>query len=341
MVDLDVCLLTDDLKHEWDNLIDRGKKTTYFQSYDWLKALEDGLGLSPRHILVRKGGGLVGGMSNFIEPIEKTPFKRLRNLPLGYDGPIVLRDRDPVLNSLFEKVDAICKKEGAVEHQIVTHLSRIGYSRPFSKAGYTPDLSTCRFVVELENMSQNRSKRRTRDIEWIREHIYGKNDFEIRKELFNRERVENFYKLYEDTSKSNGVTPFPLNFFQSMVEYLSEDNIALFTISSNEVLGGLICILDKGNKTIHPMFIGGRQGTVRELKSHIALYDYSMRWGLDQGFEHYDIGVVPADSESGLYKFKSEFGGTVYPDIRWTKEYSGIKTRLFKIARGIYLKFRV
>ena len=64
-------------KNKWNNLVEQSKLGSFFHRYEWLKAIEDELGLEPRHILVTKDENFVGVFSNFIQKIPKAPIRKL------------------------------------------------------------------------------------------------------------------------------------------------------------------------------------------------------------------------------------------------------------------------
>ena len=64
-------------KNQWNNLVEQSKLGSFFHRYEWLKAIEDGMGLEPRHIVVTKDESLVGIFPNFIHSIPKIPLRKL------------------------------------------------------------------------------------------------------------------------------------------------------------------------------------------------------------------------------------------------------------------------
>ena len=62
-------------KNKWNNLVEQSKLGSFFHRYEWLKAIEDEMGLEPRHIVVTKDEYPIGVFPNFIQHrFDSTPL---------------------------------------------------------------------------------------------------------------------------------------------------------------------------------------------------------------------------------------------------------------------------
>ena len=67
---------------KWDQMVDNSLDSNFFYKSNWLKSLEEGLGLEPYHLMITKSGNVVAVFPNFVESVLNTPFKRLYSIPL-------------------------------------------------------------------------------------------------------------------------------------------------------------------------------------------------------------------------------------------------------------------
>lgn len=342
MVDYNLTILSKKRKQQWDKIVKSSSQGGFFHTYDYLKVIENGLDLKPLHLLLLKSGGAVGGIPNFLVPQGQDKILTSVPIPPSYGGPILAKKTDEVVNLLFEGVEQILHQEAVHSHRIYLPIRSVGLSKYLSKRGYEPQVWTSRFILNLDDMYNRLSRRRQRDIDWISKNIYEKNDVWIERSKLTQEAITTFYHLYEETCEALNVSPEPFNYFESIVSFLDKDDVGLFFLSTGEKMAGQLCFLDQKNKRVHPLFLGSKHSAVRQYKSHISLYDYTIRWAQENGFKSYDFGATTPDLRHGLYKFKHEFGATPQPDLVWIKEESlqfapcNIFKRIYRACRQFY-----
>ncbi|NIQ06693.1 MAG: GNAT family N-acetyltransferase [Candidatus Korarchaeota archaeon] len=320
MVDYSLTLLSKKRKNQWNELVENAPQGGFFHSYEYLQVLEKGLGLKPLHLLLSKNGGVVGGIPNFLVPQGRYNILTSLPIPPSYGGPILTKKTDQVLDLLFDGLNRILQQEAILSHQIYLSVRSVGLANYLSRRGYVPKVWTCRFILHLDEIYRNLSRRRQRDIAWISKNIQNKEGVCTERYKLTQENINTFFLLYEETCKALGVSPVPLIFFRSLPTFLDEEDVALFFLSTGEKIAGQLCFLDQKNKSVHPLFLGSKRSAVREFKSHICLYDSTIRWAQERGFETYDFGATSPDLLYGLYNFKREFGGIPLPDLVWVKE---------------------
>ena len=104
-------------KNQWNNLVEQSKLGSFFHRYEWLKSIEDGMGLEPRHIVVTKDECPIGIFPNFIHSIPKIPLRKLFSVEPGYGGPVIIGQEKQVLDLMLEKISKICKGN-IIFHQV-------------------------------------------------------------------------------------------------------------------------------------------------------------------------------------------------------------------------------
>ena len=137
-------------KNQWNNVVESSKLGSFFHRYEWLKAVEDGIGLKAKHIQVLKNANPVAIFPNFITNIETTPFKRLSSGDPGFGGPIIISEEKQVLNLLVKHVSKICT--GKIISHYISALSSdyLRYGIFFEKNGYRAYFGDCRFIIDLD-----------------------------------------------------------------------------------------------------------------------------------------------------------------------------------------------
>jgi predicted N-acyltransferase len=324
-------------KNKWNNLVEQSKLGSFFHRYEWLKAIEDEMGLEPRHIVVTKDGYPIGIFPNFIQKIPKAPIRKLFSVEPGYGGPVIIGQEKQVLDLMLEKISKICKGN-IIFHQVMTgNIDYIRYERYFEKMGYRPVLRYCRFVVDLnktyEEIKANMSSGRRRNLSKILN-----KDFEVKDEIINYENIKDFYEGYKKVIRRLDTDALPFQFFINLKNSL-RDRIKIFTaIVEGKQAGKLLYIIDKEQSSFYYCF-----SAINELnfKYHSAelLHLYAIKWAMENNFKKYDFGYSITDFDDGLFKFKHQFGIPAVPLILWEKGYSMVGWNLFKVTRSIIKKF--
>lgn len=323
-------------ENQWNHVVNQSEHGSVFQRYEWIAAIENGTSLTPHHAVVYKKDNLVGIFPNFVTGIDKTPFKRLLSTEPGFGGPLVTTDRAACLELLFEEIDAICGRE------VITHLFRpldtatVQYQPQFAASGYTPNVANCRFVVDLrkgwETILEEMSSSRRRSIR----NGHDENTEVVDREI-TRETIDQFYLNYCSVMERLESTPHPLAFFVALLEL--QDRIKVFSLSvDGEERGMLFYLLDDEQSSLHYFFSGVTESDF-EYNASELIHERAMKWGIENGYETYDLGMTPADFENGLFKFKGKFGAEVAPIVSWEKGCSRALWGLFRVGRHAYQRY--
>lgn len=325
-------------RNQWNNFVRKSELGCFFHLYEWLKAVEDGLDMKPRHIIVFKGGAIIGCMPNFIAGIEKLPFKRMVSIRPGYGGPLIATQEKEVFDLMLKEVSRICGGN-VISHLIST--SDFGYTRYgayLEEKGYHPRLTGCTFKLELkgkwDDIQANMDKGRRYNLKKGHSIKHKIIDLDI-----NEKNLRKFYDMYKRVMNRVGGRPYPFVFFKNLKKFL-KDYLKLFTIEmEDQYCGGYLHFLDKKNLSILHFFGAVKENCFKHYPNEL-LHEFSIKWGLKNKFKHYDFGGTPALFSHGLFKFKQEFGGQVIPTLSWEKGYSKLRWNLFKLGRRFHKKVR-
>ena len=321
-------------KNQWDNLVEQSQLGSFFHRYEWIKSIEDGIGLEAKHLIILKDNNLAGIFPNFKTRIIKAPFNQLISITPGFGGPIITGNEKEVLDLMLKTVSKMCR--GNIILHCITTLSP-GYQRYnlfLLKNGYQPNLDYCRFIIDLNNnweeIKSNMKSGRRRILNKAL-----KQNFEVYDERLNDSNIKDFYEKYKKVMDRLGEDAYPFEFFVCLKKRI-EDRIKIFTAKvDGKQAGKLLYILDKEQSSLHYFFSAVEESNFKYHASEL-IHQYAIKWGIQNNYEKYDFGGTGSSFNDGLFKFKEEFGGQLVPTLTWEKSHSLIRWNLFKIGRYFY-----
>ncbi|ADB61289.1 protein of unknown function DUF482 [Haloterrigena turkmenica DSM 5511] len=320
----------------WNEVVERSTCGSVFHRYEWLEAIEAGLGKTPRHLVVEKDGNLIGLLPNFVVDIEKTPFRRLSSSYPGFGGPLVTTDVAESLSLLAEAVPELCTGRTVVHQIRGLDTKYMRYNNYLQSEGYEPYRRECRFVLDLTQgygeIYDGMSKTRRRGIDRGTD-----GDYEIVEEELTRPNLERFHRVYEQVMDRVDGDGYPLSFFERLLDM--RERLLLLTIRiDGEYAGGFLELLDEQRSSIHGFFAAVPEDYFGDHASEL-LYDYVIRWGIDNGYDTYDFGSTNANFENGVFRFKEGFGGRILPILVWERGCSPL-WKMLKAGRSLYWPHR-
>ncbi|WP_455277741.1 hypothetical protein [[Eubacterium] cellulosolvens] len=305
-------------KNQWNSLAEQSKLGNLFHRYEWLKAVEEGIGLEAKHIVVKKSNNPVGIFPNFISKIKGTPFKIMTSAGPSYGGPITATKKErKILDLIFERTLKILGFT-VIWHRIRTHSpENVRYEHYFEKMGYKSNLEFCDFIINLDNdegyIKSKMRKFRRRNLTRILE-----KDYSIREEKIDEGNLGEFYKSYLKVIEKVQGNQLPFSFFISMMNNLA-NRMKIFSAYIDDVnIGKTLLLLDKEKQCIYS-FLSGIEKTRFEYYPYELTHWHSIKWGLKNGYKKYVFGSTSSDFTSGRFKFKEEFGGEIIPILSWEK----------------------
>ncbi|WP_255170595.1 lipid II:glycine glycyltransferase FemX [Natrononativus amylolyticus] len=321
-------------RERWNAVVERSSRGSVFHRYEWLEAIEVGIGSTPRHLVVTKDGNVIGLFPNFVVGIGETPFRRLVSSHPGFGGPVLTTDVKTSLSLATEAIPTLCTGR-TVAHEIrVCDPNYLRYNAHLESAGYRPTRMGGRFVLDLtdgyEEVLAGMSKSRRKDIRRGRE-----GDYEIVEEELTGERLERFYRVYERHVDRLGGERLAFEFFEHLLTM--ESRVLLLTLRvDGEYAGGFLELLDEEQSAVHG-FVAAVPPEYFEHHASELLYDYVLRWAIENGYERYDFGGSGANFESGVFRYKEGFGGDLVPNVYWERGCSPL-WKPIEAGRSFYLR---
>ncbi len=330
--------------NQLDNLVEQSDLGSVFQRYGWLRAIENGLDRTPRHVVVYKKDNPVAVFPNYVTPLEGpgstsvrrlAPASRLVSTAPGYGGPVITTDESTCLSLLFEEL-ANLPDRSVVYHFIRTNdLAYVRYGKFLARRGYAPVLGNCRFVLDLDDGwepvldGMDRSRRRT-----VRKALESDHEFY---ELDPTDRnVRETYRLYRGNMERVDGEPVPYEFFDAVVSGLDGRAKTFVAEVDGTEVGRYVYLLDEEQSTIHHFFPAiGDESNFEHYPSEL-LHARTIRWGIENGYAHYDFGGTGSSFAQGTFKQKASFGGRPVPTLQWERGHAPVRWRLYKLARRAY-----
>ena len=319
----------------WNDVVDRSDLGTVFHRYEWLEAVEKGLGHSARHLIVEKDTNLIGLFPNFIVGLPKTPFDRLTSIYPGFGGPLLTTDVSDSLSLVLDAVPELCENRTIVHEIRACNTNFLRYNEYLEAEGYDSSRVGGRFVLNLtkgyDQLFDEMSSSKRRAIRRGRE-----TDHEVVEAELTQSTIEQFYETYAQHMRDVDGIVYPIEFFEQLIEM--DDRILLLMLYvEGEYAGGFLELLNDEQDTIHGFFAGVPSESF-EYHASERLYDYLFQWAIENGYETYDFGGGGADFQDGAFTFKEEFGGQLIPNIYWERG-TGPTWTLVETGRSLYNRY--
>lgn len=331
-------------ENQWNNVVEQSDRGTVFQRTEWLRAVEDGLGRTPRHLVVTKDDNPVGVFPHFLVPVDLPDFvpavlvghglKRLTSLDPGFGGPLFVGDERSNFEVTFDNVDYLFSDTDAMQHLLIPADGDFArYASRLTDRGYRPTVTSCRFVVDLRDgweavkSGMDRSKRANLA-------DASQSPATVAERRLDDSVLRQFYETYAQAMERVDGTTYPFEFFESLAHELG-DRVKLFTVHvDGEFAGGQLYLLDDERSAIHEFF-RGLDAEFFEYYPTELLGKQAMQWGIEHGYDEYDLGRTSGDFTDGSFTYKAELGADIRPILAWERGYSPFRWQAYRIGRWI------
>jgi lipid II:glycine glycyltransferase (peptidoglycan interpeptide bridge formation enzyme) len=179
------------------------------------------------------------------------------------------------------------------------------------KKGFRKEPKKFQFILELlseDKMFENFNRITRKGIKKAQ-----KSNLTI-KEIDREEELEKFYQLYLKNMKSFGTPQHAYNYFRNFMMMGKDFFKGLNCYREEKLIGSLIVFY---NKTY--MYAAYNFSDYKSLvyQPNDLLYWEMIRWASNHNISYFDFGQCEPDAEdgshaSGIYKFKSKWGGKLY-----------------------------
>lgn len=319
-------------KGDWNSVVERADPSSLFHRYEWIAAVEAGLEHSPKHLLANKDSNLIGVYPNFEIEFDSVPVKRLTSLYPGFGGPVASTDKSKCFSLFSSRISDACSVSTLVHQIRAKEPKYLGYNNLLKTHGYRPTRDGCRFLLSLENGYDEVLDSMRRDRRRRFEQAHEEN-YELLEEELTERNLQQFYGVYQQAMDRVDGSTFPLSFLTELQRMESDVLMQKLRIDG-EYAGGTIQLLNEDDSYIHGWLMAVDDAYFDNHASEL-LYDGVIQWGIENGYETYDMGYTPSETTDGLYNYKKSYGGELVPNYSWEKSCSPVWP-LVRTGRGLY-----
>jgi serine/alanine adding enzyme len=286
---------------EWDNYVQNHQQSTTYHRYAWRTIFGDAFGYRSFYVVVRDAQkDIVGCLPLFL---VASPFgRRLVAVPFRDRGGI-LWNSEPAFESLIREAERIA----AETHASFVELKSTGdYPATLEEIlGLRKHLYWIRSVVPLLTLDADALWKRigpkTRNM--IRQ--AEQSALEFRDLTDDSGGAAAWYTLHLTTQKRQGLPPFPLRFFRSMIEMLrAESGVRLFGVFHGpKLIAATIVLLHRGT-AIYGYSASSK--AAQQFRPNDFMLFHVMKWLLSNRYEEFDLGS-DAPSQDSLLFFKRKW----------------------------------
>jgi hypothetical protein len=267
------------------------------------------------------------------------PLKIVEPPPPGYGGPIVTGDRGAVLDGLFAP-DLLTDGQATLFHRVHTFdMDAVGYGRYLESLGYSLRLTRCLPVLDLgegwETVREGMDGTRRRELRRATEQ-----DYEVEIHPLDVGLGETYDRYVGNMERVDGAV-LPRAFLERLAERIPERvRVLTATVDGSEV-GRYVYLLDEESSVLHHWLsaIGDRSNF--EYYPSELLHRRGIRWGIERGYERYSFGPTNPHFSDSVFKFKTKYGASPQPSLRWERGLLPVVWRAYDAGRSWYRRSQV
>lgn len=341
---LDVHTSARTLPPDWDGVVAASGTGSVFHRRSWLRAVEDGTGLEPRHVVVRRGGSTVGLCPNFVsgvalpvavpDALSGLGPRELVSTEPGFGGPVVAGDHRRVLDRLLDGVRVAATADVWAHRLRGLDPASVGYADHLDSRGYDASVLTCQLAIDLsdplESIFDRWSKDRRREARRAREA-----GTTVTRVDADPDALDGFYGAYRAMIERVDGVRYPRAFVDALAAHLS-DRLVLFRADhEDEPVGWHLYLRDDERDSLHHFFSGLRAEHFTHHPSS-RIHEHVLEWAHEEGFAEYNFGESNADVTDGGFAYKAQYGGAVSPVVTWERGLAPARWGAFRVARRLF-----
>ncbi|MFC7231050.1 peptidoglycan bridge formation glycyltransferase FemA/FemB family protein [Saliphagus sp. GCM10025308] len=305
-------------RNQWNHVVEQADLGSVFHRYGWLRAVERGQPLEPRHLLVEKKGNPIAISPNFVSSIGSTPVRRLNSIRPGSGGPIAMGDEETALDLILESTARL--SDGSVRFHQISNVdsSYVRYHDSFLEHGYNLRITNCDMFLDTSrdwdallaemDSSRRRAIRRGHD-----------HDGEVVEEELTRAVLSEMHSNYTDVAERVGGTRLTRAFFLELRNL--PERIKIFSLHvDGERRGLMLFVLDDERSMLHYLCSGVTEDHF-EYNASELIHEHAIKWAIDNGYETYNFRGTEPDFRNGLFRFKERFATHAAPSLTWERGY--------------------
>lgn len=320
--------------NQWNNVVEQSRLSCVYHRYEWLRAIEVGTNLEPRHLVAEKKGNPIAILPNFLTDLG--PVRQLTSIKPGFGGPVAMTDEQAAIERLLDAVGDLCSGTTLFNAFRTYDQRYVRYHELLRERGYDVAILSSRFVLDLtqgwEAIFDDMDSERRRGIR--RGHD---REFEVIDEPITRDLLAEFYEDYRTVMERVGFPVQPRPFVLELGQF--DDRIRVFSLFvDGERRGMYLYLLDDEQSTLQHLFTAVTEDHF-EYHAPELLHEYAINWGIDHGYDAYELRGTHPDFRDGVFRFKENFGARAVPLLTWERGRPSPALSVLNAARGVHQRY--
>ncbi|MFB6131715.1 MAG: peptidoglycan bridge formation glycyltransferase FemA/FemB family protein [Salinigranum sp.] len=318
-------------RNQWNNVVEQSDLGCVSHRYGWLRAIELGTDDEPRHLVVSKKGNPIAVFPNFVTDLG--PVDQLCSIKPGFGGPIAMTDEEASIDLLLDAVSDLCDGRILFNALRTYDQNYVRYHSLLRERGYGMAVLSCRFSLDLsggwDDVFEGMHSERRRGIR--RGHD---NDFDVVDEAVTERTLSSFYDEYARVMDRVEMPTLPRSFVLELASF--SDRVKLFSLDvDGERRGSYLYLLDDEQSTLQHLFTAVTEEQFRYHAPEL-LHEHAIRWGIENGYDSYDLRGAHPDFRDGVFRFKEYFGAQTKPLLVWERGRPGPALSVLNAGRTVY-----
>lgn len=253
------------------------------------------------------------GILSYVDISENGVKSLFSTRTIVWGGPLIVFDNENYNNLLLDAFQEKTKKSIYIEFRNLFPTENIKNSLIHHNFKYKAHLNYIIKIINTEEIQKNFSKSKLRQ---IRSSLKNGAEIIVAESIHD---VREFYALLLDTFRQKVRKPLPtFDFFESF--FLNPELGKIFLIKfEDKVIGGIVSpVFNK--KYIYEWYVAGKDGEIKGVFPSILATWAPIEYALKNNYQYFDfMGAGSPDSDYGVRKFKSKFGGELVEYGRYVK----------------------
>lgn len=321
-------------ENQWNNVVEQSDLSCVYHRHEWIRAIEAGTEREPRHLVVSKKGNPIAVFPNFVTDLGGV--RQLTSVAPGYGGPIAMTEEESAMELLLDEVSGICTWP-VLFNALRTYDQRyVRYHDMLKERGYGVAVLSCRFTLDLaqgwDGIFDGMHSERRRGIRRGHDHEFEVVDVDV-----TAESLSEFYEDYETVMNRVGFPVEPRSFVLELRRMA--DRVKIFALDvDGEERGKYLYLLDDEQSTLQHLYTAVTEDHF-EYHAPELLHEHAIRWGIDEGYEAYELRGSQPDFRNGVFRFKEYFGARSVPLLTWERGRPSPALTALKVGRSWYRRY--
>ena len=341
--------LTRNYKDAWDEIVYASDEAWMFHLYDYIVNVDLGVwGYKSLSFLIEdENRKIVGIFPMFLKEYKKKNFIKeclLSSNGWGIAGLALINElnnkrRIKIREFAYNYVNLLARDYNVDRLEIRLPPLAPAYLPPLNKKinplifSGLKDNSTNTYIVNLSDKSKEQLWEGLKDGCQRAVKKALKNGVSV-KQARGINDIKTYYMLHVDTYNRTGVKPHPFKYFETI--FNSKWANIFFAIYEKKIIAALNLA---AFKTGVLYWTGASLTDYLDLRANNLLQWNGILWAKKQGYKWYDSGEAWLGTNDtklkGLTRFKSSFGGELYPFYKGIKIYKPIKNKFFDLIKEL------